>query len=208
MESQPARSVLAVVIWAGLIGAVAIPLILAASSPLLAWRDPVYEMAGYAGIIGLCIMLFQPLLAAGLLPGMPKHRGRRVHRVMGVSLVAAIIIHVVALWITSPPDVIDVLLFSSPTPFSVWGAIAMWAVFGAALLAAVRRQLRVRWQIWRLFHTGVATVAVVGTVLHVLLIEGTMETISKAMLCLLVLGVLVKTLAGQRVWAISGRRNP
>jgi predicted ferric reductase len=207
MESESVRPVLAVVIWAGLIGAAAIPLVLAASSPLLAWRDPVYEIAGYAGIMALCIMLFQPLLAAGYLPGMPKHRGRRVHRVMGVSLVAAVMLHVIALWVTSPPDVIDVLLFSSPAPFSVWGAIAMWAVFGAAFLAAVRRHLRVRWQVWRLYHTGVATAAVVGTVLHVLLIEGTMETISKLMLCLLVLGVLVKTLSGQRVWAVNGRRN-
>lgn len=207
MESAPARRVRAIVIWAALMGAVAIPLFLAASSPLLAWRDPIYETAGYAGIIALSIMLFQPLLAAGYLPGLPKHRGRAVHRFMGASLVSAIVIHVVALWITSPPDVIDVLLFSSPTPFSIWGAVAMWAVFGAALLATVRRHLPVRWQVWRLYHTGVATVAVVGTVLHALLIEGTMETISKLMLCLLVLGVLVKTLSGQRVWAVNGRRS-
>ena len=29
------------------------------------------------------------------------------------------------------------LLFVSPTPFSAWGVIAMWAVFTAALLAAL-----------------------------------------------------------------------
>ena len=48
-----------------------------------------------------------------------------------------VIVHVAGLWLTSPPDVIDVLLFRSPTPFSAWGAIAMWAVFAAALWAAL-----------------------------------------------------------------------
>ena len=36
------------------------------------------------------------------------------------------------LWITNLPDEIDGLLFASPTPFSAWGVIAMWAVFAAA----------------------------------------------------------------------------
>lgn len=45
------------------------------------------------------------------------------------------ILHVVGLWVTSPPDVIDALLFWSPTPFSFCGVVAMWAVFASALMA-------------------------------------------------------------------------
>ena len=68
-------------------------------------------------------------------------------------LVVAVVIHVAALWITSPPDVVDALLFASPTPFSAWGVIAMWAVFAAALLAALRRRLRLRPRTWRIAFT-------------------------------------------------------
>ena len=84
----------------------------------------------------MALLLVQPLLVAGYLPGLPRSRGRRMHRWVGGGLIAAVVIHVAALWLTSPPDVIDALLFVSPTPFSAWGVIAMWAVFAAAALAA------------------------------------------------------------------------
>ena len=115
--------------------------------------------------------------------GPAGQRGRRVHRFVGGILVAAVVIHVAGLWITSPPDVVDALVFASPTPFSAWGVIAMWAVFAAALLAALRRRLRLRPRMWRFAHTALAAVVVVGSIVHALLIEGTMETVSKAVLC-------------------------
>ena len=104
------------------------------SQPLLAWREPIYITAGFAGVISMCLLLIQPLLADRLLPGLTPVAGRHWHRWCGLALVAAILIHVGGLWITSPPDVIDALLFVSPTPFSAWGVIAMWAAFGAAFL--------------------------------------------------------------------------
>jgi predicted ferric reductase len=194
-------------IWAALAIVVAVPLAAAAASPLLQWRDPVYIAAGFAGIVAMALLLFQPLLAGGYLPGLPLIKGRRVHRWIGGCLVAAVVFHVVALWITSPPDVIDVLLFRSPTPFSVWGVVAMWAVFAAALLAAFRRRLHWRHRTWRLAHTSLALVIVVGSVVHALLIEGSMETASKVALCLLVLAATVKVLADLKVWDVRlGRR--
>ena len=113
---------------------VAVAIGFTAISPLHAWRDPVYIVAGFGGVIAISLMLFQPMLAAGYLPGLSVLQGRRVHRYFGTLLVVSVVIHVAGLWITSPPDVIDALLFSSPTPFSVWGVIAMWAVFIAASL--------------------------------------------------------------------------
>jgi len=168
-------------IWVVLALVVAVPIAAAAMSPLLQWRSPVYIVAGFAGVAAMVLMLFQPLLAAGYLAGISIPQGRRVHRLVGKALLLAIIIHLVGLWITSPPDVIDALLFASPTKFSPWGVVAMWGVFATASLAAFRRRLRPR--LWRLSHKTMAAVIVVGSVVHAMLIDGTMETFSKAALC-------------------------
>jgi predicted ferric reductase len=185
-------------IWVALAAAIGVPLAAAAMSPQLAWRNAVYILAGFAGILGLGFMLVQPLLIGGYLPGLPGRIGRRVHHWIGGALVVAVLIHVGGLWITSPPDMIDALLFTSPTPFSPFGVIAMWAIFAVAILAVLRRRLRLR--TWRIAHTLLAIVIVAGSVVHGVLIEGTMETVSKAALCALVLAATVKVMAGLRVW--------
>lgn len=195
----------AILIWAALGGALALPLAIAAASPLLAWRDPVYIAGGFAGVVAMGLLLLQPLLAGGYLPGLPARRGRRVHFWIGTGLVAAVIIHVLALWVTSPPDVVDALLFRSPTPFSAWGVAAMWAVFAAALLALLRRQLRLRPPVWRLGHTTLVTAVVVSSVVHAMLIEGTMGTVSKAALCALVVAAVMKVIVDLRSWTLLTR---
>lgn len=182
------------VIWAGLAAALGVPIAAAAASPLLAWRDPLYILACFAGIVALGLMLVQPLLIAGYLPGLSAYRGRRFHRWTGGALVVAVVIHVGGLWITSPPDMLDALLFVSPTPFSPWGVIAMWAIFAVALLAVLRRRLGLRR--WRIAHMLLAVVIVAGSVVHGVLIEGTMETVSKVALCALVLAATIKVMAG------------
>src|SRR5262249_8846627 len=183
-----------------LAAAVFVPIAAAAASPLLEWRGPVYILAGFAGIIGLGLMLVQPLLIAGYLPGLSAYRGRRAHHWIGGALVAMVVVHVAGLWITSPPDMIDALLFTSPTPFSAFGVIAMWAIFAVALLAALRRRLGLRPRTWRIAHTLLAVVIVVGSVVHGLLIEGAMETVTKAALCALVVAATIKVIADLRVW--------
>jgi predicted ferric reductase len=190
----------ATLIWAALAVAICVPIAAAAASPLLAWRGPVYIAAGFAGIIALGLVLVQPLLVGGYLPGLQGYRGRRAHHWIGGTLVVAVVVHVGGLWITSPPDMIDALLFASPTPFSPWGVIAMWAIFAVALLAALRRRLGLRLRTWRIAHMILAVVIVVGSVVHGMLIEGTMETMSKMALCVLVLGAAIKVMADLRVW--------
>jgi predicted ferric reductase len=185
-------------IWVAIAAAICVPLAAAAMSPLLTWRGPVYILAGFAGIVGLGFMLVQPLLIGGYLPGFSGRVGRRVHHWIGGALVVAVVIHVGGLWITSPPDMIDALLFASPTPFSPFGVIAMWAIFAVALLAAFRRRLRPR--TWRIAHTLLAIVIVAGSAIHAILIEGTMETFSKAALCALVLAAAIKVMSDLRVW--------
>ncbi len=182
----------ATLIWAALVTAICVPIAFAAASPLLAWRGPIYILAGFAGIVALGLALVQPLLIAGYLPGLSAYRGRRVHHWIGGALVVAVVVHVGGLWITSPPDMIDALLFASPTPFSPFGVIAMWAIFAVALLASFRRRLGLR--TWRIVHMSLAVVIVAGSVVHAMLVEGPMETVSKAALCALVLAAAAKVI--------------
>jgi len=190
-------------IWMGVAALVLGPVVAAGFSPLLAWRQPVYIIAGFAGVLGLAVMLLQPLLAGGYLPGLPSLKGRRVHRWTGAAIVALVVVHVAGLWLTSPPDVVDALLLASPTPFSLWGVLAMWLIFASAALALLRRRLGLRPMVWRRVHGGMAVLIVLGTVLHALLIDGTMEPMSKAILCAAVLAVTGKLMLDLRLW---GRR--
>lgn len=177
-----------------------VPIAIAATSPLLAWRDPIYIASGFAGAAAMALLFIQPLLAGGYLPGLHGLRGRRTHRWIGAALVAAVVLHVAGLWLTSPPDVVDALLFRSPTPFSAWGVIAMWTLFAAALLAALRRRLRLSPRLWRFGHTALVAGVVLGSVVHALLIEGTMGQVSKGMLCGLAVAALAKALVDLRSW--------
>ncbi|HYW63427.1 MAG TPA: ferric reductase-like transmembrane domain-containing protein [Bradyrhizobium sp.] len=190
-------------LWPALGAAIGVPLAAAALSPLLAWRGPLYIIAGFAGIFALGLMLVQPLLAGGYLPGLAAYRGRRAHRFVGGALVGLVVIHVLGLWITSPPDMIDALLFASPTPFSPFGVVAMYAILAVALLAVQRRRLRLR--TWRIAHMSLAAVVVACSAVHAMLVEGTMETVSKAVLCTLVLAAAITVIADLRLWRRSRR---
>ena len=87
------------------------PIVVAAFSPFLAFRQPVYILSGFAGILALAFMLVQPLLAAGLLPGLGAARSRRLHMWSGAALLACVSGQVGGRWFTSPPDVVVALLF-------------------------------------------------------------------------------------------------
>ena len=193
-------------IWAAIGAAICVPIALAGTSELLAYRAPIYILAGFAGIVGLGLVLVQPLLIGGYLPGLAGYPGRRAHHWIGGALVAMVVVHVGGLWFASPPDMIDALLFESPTPFSPFGVIAMWAIFATALLAALRRRMGMRPRTWRITHMVFAAVIVVGSVVHGLLIEGTMETMSKAALCVLVLAATIKVMAD--LWVRQKKTRP
>jgi len=184
----------AVIGWLALLIFTAFPVIAAAMSPLLAWREPVYIVAGFAGVLAMVILLFQPLLAFADLPGISAIRARQIHGWVGVGLVVLIFVHVAGLWITSPPDVIDALLFVSATPFSLWGVIAMWALFATGALVLFRRKLPLQALTWRRAHRSLAALIVITSVVHALMIDGTMETITKWLLCIAVMLALLRAL--------------
>lgn len=197
----------AALIWLLTATAIAVPVAIAATSPLLAWRDPIYIVASFSGIVALVLLLVQPLLMGAYLPPLSKPHSRLLHRWVGAGLVLAVVVHVAALWITSPPDVIDALLFAAPAPFSYWGVFALWAVVLSAIVAVRRKRMGARLGLWRLIHTGLAVVIVLGSVVHTMLVVGTMGWWSKAALCLVILGVTAKVIADFRVWAQLARRR-
>ena len=182
--------------WLVLLALVVVPIGLAVFSPLLAWRQPIYIAAGFAGVVAMALLLLQPLLASRKLPGVSLGLSNRYHRVVGVSLLFLIMLHVAGLWLTSPPDVIDALLFRSPTPFAPWGVAAMWAVIISAIAALFRRKLPWRLKTWKRVHRTLALVIVLGSVVHAMLIDGTMEYVSKLVLCI---AVVLATLMALRV---------
>ena len=190
-------------IWLALLVAVTVPVALSLNSPLLAWRQPVYVVAGVAGVIGMTVMLIQPLLISGDLPGLTPRRSRNVHRVLGGGLIAAILVHVGGLWVTSPPDVVDALLFRSPAPFAAWGVVAMWAAFGAGAVAAMRHKLRLSPRQFRGLHSLLAAIVVVGTIVHAVLILGTMEQVSKVLLAICVVLAFARVAFKLKVWRVK-----
>ena len=185
----------AAAIWLVFAFAALAPIAVAAMSPYLAYREPIYIIAGFAGVAAMALVLAQPLLAGGHLPGLRALRGRRAHRWVGAALVSAVVIHIGGLWITSPPDVIDALLFTSPTPFSAWGVVAMWTLFAAAALAVFRKRLRLAPKTWRLAHMSLVAITAGGGVAHAMLIEGTMGVVTKAMICAVTVIVTAKVIA-------------
>ena len=153
-----------------------------AGSPQLAYRQPIYIAASFAGGIAMALLVIQALLPSGAFFGIGARAGRRVHRITGVLVLGLVIVHVATLWITSPPDVIDALTFSSPTPFSIWGVLAMWGVIATAVLAALRRKVRVL--VWQSAHIILGITIAATTILHVIFIDGTLADWAKGVLCL------------------------
>jgi hypothetical protein len=196
---SPTRRLTAILIWAGLAAAMGVPILLAATSPYLAYRNLSYIVGGFAGIFCLALFVIQPLLAAGYLPGLAVATERRWHRRVGTVIVLCVVLHVGGLYLTSPPDTLDALLLVAPTPFSVYGVLAMWGVATTAVLVALRRHLGLRYSTWFVIHNALALGVVVATVIHALQIEGAMEIVSKWLLCLAALAATGVALLDLRV---------
>lgn len=173
-------------IWIVLLTIVGTALIAAATSPLLAWRNPVYIAAGFAGVLALVLLLLQPLLAGAYLPGFSRSASKRFHRWVGACLFIFVIVHVAGLWVTSPPDVIDALTFTSAVQFSIWGVLAMWCVFATTALAIFRLKRGMKPKLWRTAHKSFALIIAGCTIAHAMMIDGTMEYWSKLVLCIAV----------------------
>lgn len=188
-------------IWGAFGLALLVPLLIAGQSPYLASRNLPYILAGFAGIIALLLFFVQPLLAANHLPGLHPRSARLWHRATGSLILIAVAVHIGGLYLTSPPDALDALLLVAPTPFSVYGAIAFYGLIVTALLVTLRQRLPLRFLHWSILHNTLALIIVISTVVHALLIEGTMGTLSKWLTCMAVLATTLWVL-----WDIRLRR--
>ena len=70
----------------------------------------------------------------------------------------------------------------------------MWAILAIAILALMRKRLRLR--TWRKTHFALAAIIVISSVVHAILIQGTMGLISKILLCVFVVAAAIKVLGG------------
>ncbi|WP_241427796.1 ferric reductase-like transmembrane domain-containing protein [Fertoeibacter niger] len=186
-------------IWTGLLAAMALPVGLAATSPFLAYRDAAHAAAGFSGVAALAMLLPQALLIAGLLP-LSRHAAQMLHRSTGAAIAALVGLHVAGLWITSPQDMADALLFRAPTLFSVWGVLALGLLIAIALSALLRRRFAPG--SWRYVHGLLAAFLVTASLAHALPIIGTMEQATKAALCLMIavatVAALIRRLGARR----------
>lgn len=76
----------------------------------------------------------------------------------------------------------------------------MWALFTGGLLAGIRKLIGPR--SWRLGHSLAAIVMIAGTVIHTWLIQGAMEDLTKAGLCVIVLAAGARALQQRKVWRL------
>ncbi len=185
------------------------PVLMAVTSPYLAYRDLPYIVGGFAGILCLSLLALQPLLVAGNMPGLDRVRARRWHRWIGSAIILCVLAHVCGLYLASPEDTLDALLLVAPTPFSIYGVIAMGCVLVTGLVVVFRHRMGLSYLTWSLLHNALALIIVVSTVIHALWIEGVMEIVSKWVLCLFALLVTVITLINFRILKpLSRRRRP
>lgn len=173
--------------WFVLLVVVLGPIVVALASPLQDSREFIYVVGGIAGVVALSLLLVQPLLAMGYLSGVNAARQRRWHANSGTLLVAAIALHIGALYITSPDDIADALLLRSATSFSIYGVIGLTGVALLATLVLARHRIGISYNRWKTLHVVIAIIVVIASVVHTLWIQGAMGLVSKWVLCATVL---------------------
>ncbi len=184
----------AALVWFFLAAAVCVPVVIAATNPLQSSREAMWIFGGMAGVVALALLLVQPVLVAGLVPEAPVLVMRRWHRWIGTVVVVGVLLHVGGLYLYSPDDTTDALLLVAPTPFAVYGVIGLWSAVLTGVLVAMRTKSGLRYAIWRVVHNVLSLVVVVSSIVHAILIEGAMGSVSKAILCALILAATMTAL--------------
>lgn len=180
-----------ILIWGSLGAIIIVPILVAVRSPLLDSRELVYVIGGLAGVLALALLLVQPVLAAGYLPGLTLLKQRRWHRWTGAALIIATALHIGGLYLTSPPDMIDALLLAAPTLYSLYGVLGMWGIVLTALLVLASPKYIARNVRWRIMHNALSLLVVLFSVAHAWMITGAMGSWSKLLLCICILAVTV-----------------
>ena len=172
---------------------------IAVSSPLLKSRDFVHIVGGLAGVLALVLLLIQPVLATAVLKGISPVQQRRWHLRTGILLVISLLVHIGALYLTSPDDMTDALLLRSATPFSVYGVIGLWGILLTATLVTVKSRLKISSKVWKGLHVSLAVIVAIASIVHALWIQGAMGVVSKW-----VLSAAIVVATGYAIYKLNG----
>lgn len=158
----------------------------AASSPLSATRDTLWAAGSLLGVAALALLPLQALLpqrAGRSRAGEPRSLGvSRWHRLVGLGVLAATLLHVAALYVVSPDDIGDALVLQAPT-YSRLGMISAVLLIGTVLFALARRRTGLDAANWRLIHGGLAVAIVTTAAAHALMIRGALDGPVEIALC-------------------------
>ncbi len=160
---------------------IAVPLAAAVHSPLGASREAAWVAGSLLGVLALALLPIQALL-----PQRSSARrlsvSLRLHRVVGLLVLAATLGHVAALYVVSPDDIGDALVLQAPT-YSRLGVISAVGLIVTIAFALLRPKLGLDEPNWRVIH-GALAIAIVGTgVAHALMIRGALDGPIEIALC-------------------------
>ncbi len=158
-------------LWAGAYAAVLI------APVVLMWLSPHAEEAAkqFAVALGLAAftgMSLQVALAARL-PALVRAGGMdvliRLHRYMGVVLLAAVAMHILVFMLVWGTVILRWMFFVDRSVTIAWaGASAWWALVLLAVTSVWRRRLGWSYERWRVVHLVLTAIALFGGYLHML----------------------------------------
>ena len=193
-----ARRIARPLVWLASAGLVALPLLVAGTSPLQEGREPIWILGGLAGVAAMPLLVIQGLLPTGRLARLAP--SLRWHRVLGYGVLLAVLVHVGALYLYSPEDITDALLFLAPA-YSKFGVIAAWCLVFAVLVAVLRRRLGLGHATWRIVHGLLALITVGTAVAHTVMAYGAFDGVVETLTCVAALLATSLALLHQTVLA-------
>jgi predicted ferric reductase len=171
---------------------------LATTAPEPVWR----QLADITGLLAL-----SGLVCAAVLPSRVRSLTRAfgiedvldVHRFVGVAAGVLVLVHLACIVAMNPAQValLDPALNGPPAKAA---SIGTGALIMLVVLAAVRRRLNQRYEVWRWMHVLLAVAALVGTALHVYWLDHLLEVRSMQLVFVLLTLAVTAVLAHRWVW--------
>ena len=129
------------------------------------------------GLVAISTIIFMVVVSSrlrSLTSGLGIERLLAVHRWLGLVVVGLVLTHLAAVVIPNPSSIKHLdLLHASPGMRAA--TIATIALVLLAVTALLRRRLRLPYRVWRIVHVVLATAAVAGGAVHVLLLNNLVQ---------------------------------
>jgi 3-phenylpropionate/trans-cinnamate dioxygenase ferredoxin reductase subunit len=165
--------------------------------------EPVWrQLADITGLLAL-----SGLVCAAVLPSRVRSLTRAfgiedvldVHRFVGVAAGVLVLVHLACIVAMNPAQValLDPALNGPPAKAA---SIATGALVMLVALAAVRRRLNQRYEVWRWMHVLLAIATLAGSALHVYWLDHLLEVRSMQLIFVLLALVVTAVLAHRWVW--------